>query len=409
MTQSPAYLERKNRGSTVATLNSHLSLAGSSASNSAVAQAERADLIKILGLFDWKEPELDVDPMDSEMFDLLRNRFNLDLNNFDGRRRYRFMFEDVYTKKQNLQQRMHYMGQQLLVRINANLAKMASNTSNSSNSSNNQNNSQNQNNSSNSSNNAQNGSNASKLDKNGLAPLGEAKSVEEDQIDDNINNINNNNYEVEYLDVDEPCQGESYYFGRMMNDGDSTDANDKLTVGSLVLESVAGRRIKLDISQIRGKKYALFPGQIVALSGINPSGKEIIVSQVFASAPLPKPNDLEQNDMMLQFFDENVQNVQINQNNGKNDEMMQNNINNEEMEDIDVMMNLDREMSGMDAVGAMGSNENKKRPMQIIVAAGPFVPKMTLAFENSPLMDLAKEICKRRCDVCILVCFLLVF
>lgn len=46
-----------------------------------------------------------------------------------------------------------------------------------------------------------------------------------------------------------------------------------------------GRRLPLDLSKL--PSYALFPGQIVAVEGVNTIGRSFIVQKLFAGAPLP--------------------------------------------------------------------------------------------------------------------------
>lgn len=69
------------------------------------------------------------------------------------------------------------------------------------------------------------------------------------------------------------------YVGRIVSDND-----EKLTETSVLLEASrsggSGARIPLDLS--RCPSYSLFPGQLVVLSGRNPDGSKIVVSQVKA-------------------------------------------------------------------------------------------------------------------------------
>lgn len=37
--------------------------------------------------------------------------------------------------------------------------------------------------------------------------------------------------------------------------------------------------------------YALFPGQIVAVEGTNPTGEAVVAKQVFSDVPLPLPSE----------------------------------------------------------------------------------------------------------------------
>ncbi|NWZ30855.1 DPOA2 polymerase, partial [Asarcornis scutulata] len=61
------------------------------------------------------------------------------------------------------------------------------------------------------------------------------------------------------------------------------DSNGKLNAKSAVLEGdrqrSAGARIPLDLSEL--PEFSLFPGQIVALEGINSTGKMLVVSRLY--------------------------------------------------------------------------------------------------------------------------------
>lgn len=71
------------------------------------------------------------------------------------------------------------------------------------------------------------------------------------------------------------------------------DSESHLNAASVVLEgsrSVSfGRTIKLDLSNLR--QYALFPGQIIAVQGVNPTGGTFIAHTIFTSAMLPSPEN----------------------------------------------------------------------------------------------------------------------
>ena len=61
------------------------------------------------------------------------------------------------------------------------------------------------------------------------------------------------------------------------------DSNGKLNAKSVVLEgsveSSAGRHIPLDLNEI--KQFSLFPGQIVAMDGINSNGVKFVAKKVY--------------------------------------------------------------------------------------------------------------------------------
>lgn len=70
------------------------------------------------------------------------------------------------------------------------------------------------------------------------------------------------------------------------------DSNGKLNAKSAVLEGdrqrSAGARVPLDLSEL--PEFSLFPGQIVALEGINSTGKTLVVSKLYEPQPLPFPS-----------------------------------------------------------------------------------------------------------------------
>lgn len=66
---------------------------------------------------------------------------------------------------------------------------------------------------------------------------------------------------------------------------------ERTNSASVLLESSRmsgnGSRVKLDLSKV--KSYALFPGQIVAVRGINSSGEFFTVKDILEPLPLPPP------------------------------------------------------------------------------------------------------------------------
>ena len=132
---------------------------------------------------------------------------------------------------------------------------------------------------------------ASDLKKLGYKPLAmkasEASGILDDRIDDFMTLVR------EYHRIDEAefgsaaSQGtaEIYAVGRIACDS----AEGKLNAASLVLETSrktgAGRRVPLNVTKLSG--YQFFPGQIVALKGINSSGSEFIVHEILEIPLLP--------------------------------------------------------------------------------------------------------------------------
>ena len=69
---------------------------------------------------------------------------------------------------------------------------------------------------------------------------------------------------VVFSDLDSASQRECYFLGRLITDGDDGgNLSDKMTAGNVMMESVDGRRVKLNLTAL--ESMALFPGQIVAV------------------------------------------------------------------------------------------------------------------------------------------------
>lgn len=75
-----------------------------------------------------------------------------------------------------------------------------------------------------------------------------------------------------------PTQEEVTVAGRVC-----CDSNGKLNPKSVVLEgsidTSSGKTIPVDLSQL--KEYALFPGQIVAMTGHNSTGQKFVASKLY--------------------------------------------------------------------------------------------------------------------------------
>ena len=163
---------------------------------------------------------------------------------------------------------------------------------------------------------------------------------DEKDDDDNDNSI-------EFSSIDEPSQRSCYFLGRIMNDGDNA-GSDKITGGNIILEGDAdlsfGKRVKLDLSSL--KSLSLFPGQIVVIKGINSSGKEINVEKIYDNS----------------YLTEKTKEINNNYNNNDNNDTL-----------------------------------------KIMVASGPFTPKNSLEFNESPLFDFAQIVIKNKPNCVILM------
>lgn len=61
------------------------------------------------------------------------------------------------------------------------------------------------------------------------------------------------------------------------------NAQSALLEGSI--KTSMGSRVRLDLTSC--SEYRLFPGQVVAVKGTNPSGHCVVASEVVAGLPLP--------------------------------------------------------------------------------------------------------------------------
>ena len=76
-----------------------------------------------------------------------------------------------------------------------------------------------------------------------------------------------------------PCQSNVFTIGRIRSENMS-----KLTPMSVILEGDRvhsyGRSVSVDLSDLA--EYSLFPGQLIAMRGINPSGKKFVATSLFS-------------------------------------------------------------------------------------------------------------------------------
>lgn len=67
------------------------------------------------------------------------------------------------------------------------------------------------------------------------------------------------------------------------------DSNGKLNAQSVILEGSqeisSGQRIKLDLSELR--QFTVFPGQVIAVQGLNSTGQKLVVNKICTGVQLP--------------------------------------------------------------------------------------------------------------------------
>ncbi|XP_013419567.1 DNA polymerase alpha subunit B isoform X2 [Lingula anatina] len=84
-----------------------------------------------------------------------------------------------------------------------------------------------------------------------------------------------------------PAQDQVTVVGRICCDGDG-----RLNKQSLLLEgsrqTSSGKQIPLDVSAIQ--QFSFFPGQVVAIEGLNSTGNKLVAKKVLGSGPLPLPD-----------------------------------------------------------------------------------------------------------------------
>lgn len=72
------------------------------------------------------------------------------------------------------------------------------------------------------------------------------------------------------------------------------DANGRLNPSSVLLEGARGHPsfgISVPLKLTSVSSYALFPGQVVAVEGTNPTGESLVAQRVLCDAPLPLPSE----------------------------------------------------------------------------------------------------------------------
>ncbi|XP_033630977.1 DNA polymerase alpha subunit B-like [Asterias rubens] len=82
-----------------------------------------------------------------------------------------------------------------------------------------------------------------------------------------------------------PIQEPVTVVGRVCCDTSSGRLNSQSVILEGSVETSAGKQVMLNLSEI--KEYSLFPGQIIAMDGINSKGVKLVASKIYESVPLP--------------------------------------------------------------------------------------------------------------------------
>ncbi|XP_071788610.1 DNA polymerase alpha subunit B-like [Asterias amurensis] len=82
-----------------------------------------------------------------------------------------------------------------------------------------------------------------------------------------------------------PIQEPVTVVGRVCCDTSSGRLNSQSVILEGSVETSAGKQVMLNLSEI--KEYSLFPGQIIAMDGINSKGIKLVASKIYESVPLP--------------------------------------------------------------------------------------------------------------------------
>ncbi|XP_069750264.1 DNA polymerase alpha subunit B isoform X2 [Narcine bancroftii] len=168
------------------------------------------------------------------------------------------------------------------------------------------------------------------------------REVLNSRIEDLTPSLTSHHHIEEFRPVAMPSQEPVTFLGQI-----GCDSNGKLNAKSMILqgdlEHSSGMQVALDLSEL--KEYSLFPGQVLALNGINSTGRRIVVSQIYEAVSLP-------------FYSPE-----------------------RELEEED------------DLEGA--------EPQMVLVACGPYTTSDSITYD--PMMDLIDVINKDQPDVCILL------
>uniref|UniRef100_A0A8C2X273 DNA polymerase alpha subunit B n=1 Tax=Cyclopterus lumpus TaxID=8103 RepID=A0A8C2X273_CYCLU len=168
--------------------------------------------------------------------------------------------------------------------------------------------------------------------------LRDVRNVLTEKIEELGDDLRNHFNIEEFAPVSLPAQDSITVLGQVC-----CDSNGKLNAHSVLLEAgpeQGGQLVPVDLSEL--KEYSLFPGQVVALEGMNTTGKKLMASKL-----------CEVSDKLTRFLHTHL------------------------------------------------SYHSIAEPVNILVACGPYAPSDSLTFD--PLLDLINVIVKDHPDVCLLL------
>lgn len=188
-------------------------------------------------------------------------------------------------------------------------------------------------------------------------------------------------------EVNVPRQDEVTVVGRICNEAHE----GKLNPTSVVLEGSSttsgGARINVDLTQLQEQQqqqnggYSVFPGQIVAIEGINPTGRKFIAHRIVEGV-VPPPTTSTVKD--LRSFYPTLQHLRV----GENGDNKKDRSNHSSQSN-----NINNDTPPPDAAAAA--------PLKVVTACGPFTTNTSMDYQ--PIIDLMHVILDDPPDVVILM------
>eukprot|EP00934_Nitzschia_sp_Nitz4_P000882 Nitzschia sp. Nitz4//scaffold260_size33533//31032//33312//NITZ4_007884-RA/size33533-augustus-gene-0.47-mRNA-1//1//CDS//3329544698//882//frame0 len=104
--------------------------------------------------------------------------------------------------------------------------------------------------------------------------------------------------------VNVACQEPVCCIGRICNEAHQGRLNSTSVVLEGTSSGCGGARINVDLSQLQSNKtpYSLYPGQIVGIEGLNPTGRKLVATRILEGAP-PAPEQTSVRDLRSFHYD----------------------------------------------------------------------------------------------------------